>query len=752
MRRPIWLAKLGFYWIMSLWLVGALSTIASAQKKNRKIIADTSVLTIDTLLNPIPIQRQIWHEKIDKAQRAADASDGSVDKKIYFGEDAAATEMLTESYLKEVDKIQIAIENMPFLDDPYMSNENQQKIFYLSCLEEMVRKFNSESQVDPVFWARVASNFKQLIVAKQEGRLMDFIREQPNLYTFTNAQVYDRDDQAKGFMYRVMSREHPETMIKRLAEFAKEDFACDIIANAAKVVPNEIYNYASSTNYTLNSAVKKCNDSLVQTILRIAERSKAPLKAMPFLDDIQSGRLSITKVDSITGNLDLFYKNLVRLKRENKGLGRQTISDELAYRSLKYVRDMNDLHEEPEQIRFKGVDPFSPVELYYIAVYGQDEIYTSSFLGVFKRIMQRADSTTKGVKLLERINYDKFRTFIRMCAGYNTLSTYLASMNADTKMKLMKDFIENLEQGKDDELEDAVDVADAFGSITDTALSAYLRQQVKTNYERSYVIKSMKGMRVYALLATLFDGLSGGDNEEALKKQSEVLQLSPINLVRFDNLKNDSGIVYQQYFFYGDEDGKNSYNSFLGNFKDGKWKVTPSKFWTVIESTAGKKIIIYANLPLAEPEDEEAQRELCTYLEQQEIYPTMVVHRGHSYHLPMTLDRLSKNVRIVMLGSCGGYHNLGKVLDASPDAHIISSKQTGAMSVNEPIIKAINTRLLNGKDVDWLPMWRELGAGFAAKGKAQSKELFDDYVPPHKNLGAIFIKAYRKLTNTDVDI
>ena len=35
----------------------------------------------------------------------------------------------------------------------------------------------------------------------------------------------------------------------------------------------------------------------------------------------------------------------------------------------------------------------------------------------------------------------------------------------------------------------------------------------------------------------------------------------------------------------------------------------------------------------------------------------------------------------------------------------------------------------------------------AAKFKAGLKESFNDYVPPHKNLGAIFIMAYQKKIN-----
>jgi len=41
--------------------------------------------------------------------------------------------------------------------------------------------------------------------------------------------------------------------------------------------------------------------------------------------------------------------------------------------------------------------------------------------------------------------------------------------------------------------------------------------------------------------------------------------------------------------------------------------------------------------------------------------------------------------------------------------------------------------------VDWLPMWKDLSKQFTGA----AKEKFDDYIPPYKNLGAIFIKAYR---------
>jgi len=408
---------------------------------------------------------------------------------------------------------------------------------------------------------------------------------------------------------------------------------------------------------------------------------------------------------------------------------------------------MNDLHESKDDVRFKCIEGFTPEELYFLMVYGQDEIYTSSFLGTFKRMMERM-GTMKGDELLDKVRYDHFRTFIRMCAGYNTLTAFLATIDGEKKTKLMRDFIADLEKGRENDLEDAVDVADAFGSIVDSSLSDFLLKEVRNNYERCATIKSKKGVIVYGLLATLFKGSQAGDNGSS--QISGELNLPPINLVPYKNLVNDSGVVYEQFFFFGDEDGKTSLASFMALFKSpdwaGKWKIVQDKYWITISSTSGKPVVIYANQPLPEPEDEEAQDRLTKYLEDRNIHPAIMVHRGHSYHLPLTIDKMTDASKIVMLGSCGGYHNLALVLDHSPEANIISSKQVGTMRVNEPIIRAINNQLLGGNDINWIEMWQSLGLYFDKMPDA--KALFADYVPPHKNLGAIFIKAYRRISNS----
>ena len=173
------------------------------------------------------------------------------------------------------------------------------------------------------------------------------------------------------------------------------------------------------------------------------------------------------------------------------------------------------------------------------------------------------------------------------------------------------------------------------------------------------------------------------------------------------------------------------------------WKITENPNWVTITSSKGKPVWIFANRPLLgeDDPDQKAQEKLGQYLAEKNLKPTIVIHRGHSYHLQYTLRQLAPSARIVVLGSCGGYNNLNEVLSVCEDAHIISSKQVGTKTVNEPILHSINTALTAGRNIEWIPMWRELSGRFRDEA---SREKFDDYIPPYKNLGAIFIKAYRK--------
>jgi hypothetical protein len=355
----------------------------------------------------------------------------------------------------------------------------------------------------------------------------------------------------------------------------------------------------------------------------------------------------------------------------------------------------------------------------------------------------------RGDELLMSVYFDRFKKFITMSAAYNTLDDFLRSMAEANASALMQQFVSGLQNTQD--LEDAVDVADAFGSIKDSSLLMFLRREVDKNYLQMRREGNERGTVIYALLASLFASRESSTKDSVWAKDiAHHLSLPPIDRVSFRSLESDSGRVYQEVFFYGDKDGFESYSSFMTSFKGPDWRIVKSHYWISISSVKGQPITLYVKLPFMDPdEDEKAMSELSKYLTDHDIHPTVYIHRGHSYHVNATLAELQNSARVVMLGSCGGYHSLASVLDVSPQAQIISSKQTGSMFVNEPIIRAIEETIRSGRDLDWVALWSKLGNEF--KGNAHNRELFEDYIPPHKNLGAIFIKAYRQVMKDNGD-
>src|SRR5690606_11046381 len=143
---------------------------------------------------------------------------------------------------------------------------------------------------------------------------------------------------------------------------------------------------------------------------------------------LHSGRMSIAEIDNITGNEDLFYKNLVRLKLQGDSLGGATYTEELQYRGVKqYVSKINELHNSPDGVRFNGLDGMSPEELYCLLVSEQGHHYPPPLAGIFNRMMERLKPAT-GDELFNQVRYEHFPTFIRMGAGHSKLTEFPGTM------------------------------------------------------------------------------------------------------------------------------------------------------------------------------------------------------------------------------------------------------------------------------------------------------------------------------------
>ena len=405
-----------------------------------------------------------------------------------------------------------------------------------------------------------------------------------------------------------------------------------------------------------------------------------------------------------------------------------------------FITPINLLHNQNNiSIRMNAIEPLTAQELYYMMVMGENDIYTSSYKHSFNRMMQLMGPKPSCDSLLLGVHFDYFRKFIKMAANFNKLDTFLRSMPPDKSELVMKAFVARLDKAGN--LEDAVDVADAYSSINDKNLLQTILSYVIENEQKSIEENNGRGEVIYGLLKNIF--LSADSTNKI--DLTNTLGIPSIYEVDNKSLRDDSGKIVQQVFWYGDEDGKIYFPMFLNSFSPKEWKITPKKEWVEINSLKGN-VWIYANRPLDNDAnlDDSAQVHLNNYLADNNLHPSVVVHRGHSYWLPGTIRRMSGDAKIVVLGSCGGYKNLNDIIDINPDAHIISTKEIGAGEINRPILNYLNQSFESGTPLVWKNMWATLSRLFSTDPNKAVSESWEDYIPPYKNLGAIFIKAYNK--------
>lgn len=702
-------------------------------------------ITFDTSKIDIPMTRVIWHENIDKEQKRTDRVDGKIDNFLKLTNNEDLNIQITDVVLRRVDELQLDIERM--------EGDNNFKIGQLRSLRELLQAIAvraKDKEIAPLV-PQLFNSYEECMRLQQSGEsLMPVFNKLPYHGAEVLSTIFVQAKELpeiKKMVFLKKARIDPSNILSGIAPFENEPFADSLIILAADKIPLEVYTYAQATKTVAARIIRRNTNPKVQTIARLSGIMNGTLY-LPFLDELLNKRLEIDDIKAVVENELAYYKLLVKtqVKYYNRiSTGDTPVLASVLFQMLErkatdvFVNVMNDLHDSPDAVRMRVSDPLSSEEIYYLIVTTEEVIYTSTYTKLYDRMMTRFPGR-RSDSLLMTVHFDRFKKFIKMAANYNRLDDFLKSMPEDRGYKLMYAFVNGLQ--KTNSLEDAVDVADSYGSITNVDLQNFLKKEVKKNYEESLQNKDRKGEVIYNILQTLFKSASDPSMD-----LSAILGIPPVYKVDYSSIADSSGAVVQHVFFYGDEDGITSFRNFMGMF-NGKpeWKVVTGKEWVTITSTKGKPYTIYANLPLDYKQDldAKAQESLINYLTKNNINPSIVVHRGHSYHLKYTIQQMLPSSRIVMLGSCGGYQNLAKILNVNEDAHIISTKQVGSYSVNEPILRALNEDIRNGKNIEWIPIWQQITA--SVKNDPKASELMKDYVPPHKNLGAIFIKAYRKST------
>lgn len=659
------------------------------------------------------------NKAVDGHQMRIDKYDGTLNDTIKLLS-PLQTNQATALYLKTVDEIQKNINN----------NTNYTPLDKKRRLNDLVHMLEKIDQSNYHLYTSFQSYFNLILKIQEviETSRIKAILKSDVLTTLNVIPFFDDKPYAQEILEMAASQ-YPSQLLKHYGDFAFQPYSKQVLETLCKTAPAHVSFYMGTANPVFNDMSYAQGLPTVERMMEIFRQVGSNSKAYIFLDDIANYQLTMKEAHQLGKNKEATFKHLLQLRTKPDILGGYSVDDELTYLATRKVREINELHEERDEIRFQLCDTsnMSAQEIYTLIVYGEDEVYTSTFLGLFKRLMTRMNEESS-YEFLHNLGRNKYRTFIKMCAAYNELPTFLNRMSLWEKRSLFNAFIAGLES-ESNPLAQAVAVADTYGSISDDATKELFENALKKEYQQ-VKWKNAEAEKLYGLLLELLD----------INKTSESLSEDLVGLSTVANaslIKNGEHV--QQHFFFDDEDGWASYATFIARFQRPGWTIIDKGHYVIIESTGGKKVKIYAN----KAKDEyDGQEELQQIFKSSKRFPDVVVHRGHSYYAHITIKTITPNSDLVILGSCGGYNNISKVLDYAPNAQIITSKQVGTLYVNNELIFGICETIRKGEDLNWEVLWPNIEKRIQSNSQAQ--ERFQDYLPPHKNLGAILIRNYRR--------
>ncbi len=400
-----------------------------------------------------------------------------------------------------------------------------------------------------------------------------------------------------------------------------------------------------------------------------------------------------------------------------------------------FIKQINDLHELPDVTRFKVVSTLPAKELYFLMLAGSYDLtqegasalYTSSFIHLYKKFLKETEKVGLN-NFFEEINYYQFNKFISNVSDYGLITDLVNNLNEEKFTQFLVTYLESIpsKQLTDNEIIlDAMTMAEILYEIRNHST---LKNSVIENIVRIEKQPRLQSQIIYQRIYQVY--------KDILMDKYKYEADNTYDVLRVKRLQKQSPIV-QVSFFYDDDDATASFASSVATYNAKMWEKKDAASYVVFTSKVGNKMKVYMNKPKTKEGADTAQDVMLRAIEKEGYEITSFIHRGHSYHLPQSLRKMTETCEFAFLGSCGGYKQVLKVFQLNPDANIIATRSVGSKFINDPLLERINTDIVNNKDINWDALWAETGSKFQSK---LTKDLFAGYTAPNKYIGIKFIR------------
>ena len=716
----------------------------------RKCIRFTMLCSLVMTTFQLTAQKTLTLKQVNKRLDASQQNfTKSLDKSLL---DKNGKTMLSRFITTETDSLQKVIKNDNKLTDV-------QKIQALACqcyfLDTLQSEINNK-QFDAGLIRESRDNFIPIWQTILQQKSTDYILRSLSPKTADLMAVVFKEYPQNGRIKEIATLKSlertPENIMAFLSNNPNYALRDSLIFIYANTQPEKLVTYVlESKNAELVKLIRDNSSPVVQTLLSIANEKNLK-NYFPFVGQLTEQKITLAEIDKMRAQPSLYFKSIVDIELANQEKILAGAVPIYAVATQKYVKDyaklfftdiINSLHEESnEKIRYAVLEDLRPQDMYFIITTGEDELFTSSYLYTYKKLMGTFEKSGSD-QLFELVKYDQYRKFLLMAGRYNTLASFLKLMSTDKSLSIIKKLLYRLEDKDYNSLREIINIAETFpGIVSDKNLSSSTFREIQNNYDRSLKAANSNGIKVYNLLSDIFRVVEGNETGNMSVIPQAIAMYFKIT---HSTLVGKDGKINQLILFFGDEDGKSSYASFLSNYSDAsQWSIEKNDSWVKISSKKLQPISIYANLPLNndDGQDLKAQDILQQHLKELRVEPSILILRGHSYHLINSFKFFSPSIQLGILGSCGGYTEIIEILKKNKRVQVVSTKQIGSKQVNEPMLRLLNAKLLNGQDLIWSELWDKLEDQF--KGNKLLNDYFKEYVPPYKNIALLVTALYEQ--------
>lgn len=521
------------------------------------------------------------------------------------------------------------------------------------------------------------------------------------------------------------ARRNPSMALMDAKRYKDDPLGRRLLAVATLAAPDEAVTLASGASpsaLSLRDFLKSHRSVELRTLYRLAELTEVELpvrqRAAALVYRIASGEMDVKAGIAFARAPDRYFRQLVSL-RLKAGTEEAVMLDHALEREAQLnIRSWRDASS-------RELPPLQARDLYLVLGYGHSEASDDVFLKWFdsrlapalRHRMLAVVNETRGLRfrafLADACERGRGPQVLKLATGREQELLAWAFKGIDTEA---------------DPLAAALQSAAILETFSAGPWWPTAARQIEEEYQRSR-------HPLYGLLAARA-GVPSGKRFERFFGAPQVLDTAA--------LFRDQGRCVQLHLFYDDEDGVASFASFRALYqKDAAWRWEDYGSWIRASAQrAGRRVEIYANVPFDPWRDRDrtpnvSQVALARFLATHKIRPAVLVHRGHSYYLERTLRHLDPETRLVFLGSCNGTAQVSAVLAVAREAQVIATRKVGTETVNDPLLKALNSALLSAPDsLRWESFWKQQEAALGGN------EHFRDYVPPHRNPGAILMRAW----------